>query len=739
MAQKQRKEKQIPPHILLALQVAEESGDPSLKKLLPAYANGLVQQGQEVTRELLLDHVQQGLVVAGKGRMGLKSQKQDKGYEKIVANLLQTEQEKKDLENPVLRFRHYASLGDIEAVEKIIRDYGGVKIKGWGDDNISYRKLIEPACRYGHLDMLKYAVEKGRESDPEIGNFWLESEAGQALERNDWEIIRYLRDDLGLDLQSRYVESPYIMYVEKALENGHFDIVKYIFPDIFESKFKDHPSLFSACFLALINHGDLNLVKEFHAINPSYRFDKHFGHAEIKDEAMARFLFLEADCFNLEAKKYALIHNFSLQLSIDGKKILAQSVQREEKNFFAKFSTTHELWEKLTFFPGKDHASRRLEAAELLNWPHFLRDKEVKRLTEFRNEWQRLCGYVPFGKIAEFNPAGLSKKCFEDVSEMLVKEGMDESIAQRYAYQTARLFRSTDRVLAYLDKWGQATRQPLHDIIHDINLPDRTDLDFSAWADAVLQHGPAMARLTPFADRIKEPLRSDDGKVYSLNKTREAVSQFAYKRAKDHKVLSSLCYAFKITEHDFNRGLKIAKKFKKDQRSKIPDITIEGDQFGKPGYKFSKLPDGDVRGLLLGQYTDCCQHIASAGASCAEHGFLSDNGGFYIVEDGEGQIIGQSWAWIGKNNELVFDSLENLKGRLNKENWNDICEHVADYLNASDNNCVTRFHVGQGGATPALDFAIASQSASPSDYSGYRDSKTQYQVWSRRKSPKMGA
>ncbi len=70
------------------------------------------------------------------------------------------------------------------------------------------------------------------------------------------------------------------------------------------------------------------------------------------------------------------------------------------------------------------------------------------------------------------------------------------------------------------------------------------------------------------------------------------------------------------------------------------------------------LPRNDPRGLFLGQHTGCCQHPAAAGSACAWYGHNSPRSGFFVIEDPSGEVVAQSWAWIGANGALVLDSVE---------------------------------------------------------------------------------
>jgi len=84
----------------------------------------------------------------------------------------------------------------------------------------------------------------------------------------------------------------------------------------------------------------------------------------------------------------------------------------------------------------------------------------------------------------------------------------------------------------------------------------------------------------------------------------------------------------------------------------IPDVSVSLD-----GLTMRKVQRDDPRGVFLGIHSTCCQHPDGAASACAWHGTASVNGGFYIIEDTDGDIVAQSWTWkTGK--AIVFDSIE---------------------------------------------------------------------------------
>ncbi len=114
---------------------------------------------------------------------------------------------------------------------------------------------------------------------------------------------------------------------------------------------------------------------------------------------------------------------------------------------------------------------------------------------------------------------------------------------------------------------------------------------------------------------------------------------------------ASECAKHGISEGDYVSYQDKYLKFKTCES--LPQIIIEeGD------YKFFKLDYDDPRGLFLGEYTDCCQHIEGAGSSCAWYGHHNGESAFYVVTKKD-KIVAQSWAWRN-DNVVVFDSIEYL-------------------------------------------------------------------------------
>tara|TARA_R110002124_G_scaffold64985_2_gene177233 strand:- start:36967 stop:39855 length:2889 start_codon:yes stop_codon:yes gene_type:complete len=367
---------------------------------------------------------------------------------------------------------------------------------------------------------------------------------------------------------------------------------------------------------------------------------------------------------------------------------------------------------------------------------------QYKKYAEWMNMHGDTIEDIPL-HLTEYSPHYFKPKTYEFVKNLFGYErGFNEQTAKEItAYQISTLFQTKDRILNYLEKWGK-TGHTLHDISQMISVPKQGQFNAKSWGDAVLKHGPRMANLIRFADRLAEPLKNNAGTTWSYKNTLDAIGGDLYSRAKEHTKLAELCANILYSEADFEKALEFwalyqeqykGSDYQKTQHS-IPSIEIDGGEFEKPDYIFRKLDDGDVRGLLLGAFTECCQHVANPhGHSCAEHGFMNETSGFYVIENKQtSAIIAQSWAWRGKENELTLDSLEFVNGTFNANNWQKLCSVFAQEIAKRDElRDIPAIHIGCGGKTPALNFEYAAkdQMAELQESCAYSDAReSQYKV-----------
>lgn len=108
-----------------------------------------------------------------------------------------------------------------------------------------------------------------------------------------------------------------------------------------------------------------------------------------------------------------------------------------------------------------------------------------------------------------------------------------------------------------------------------------------------------------------------------------------------------------------------------EQAKKIKDkYVIRADKAsGKNGISFRILEKDDPLGFVLGDITNCCQHIGGAGEECVDDGYENPNAGFLVFEEsvldelgkptGEIRVLGQAYVWYDPVSKTVcYDNIE---------------------------------------------------------------------------------
>ncbi len=136
-----------------------------------------------------------------------------------------------------------------------------------------------------------------------------------------------------------------------------------------------------------------------------------------------------------------------------------------------------------------------------------------------------------------------------------------------------------------------------------------------------------------------------------------------------------------------------------------------------------------VEGPQLGMLSNCCQHLEGAGRACAVAGQTHPSMGFFVVRDGAGKVLSQSWVWADNTGGVCIDNVEGRPPPHLTTAVEDAYSQVCDSL-------TERFHTVTVGAHNTIAFANATLTSEPLDpasvgYQGYRDSKSQLLVRSR--------
>lgn len=129
--------------------------------------------------------------------------------------------------------------------------------------------------------------------------------------------------------------------------------------------------------------------------------------------------------------------------------------------------------------------------------------------------------------------------------------------------------------------------------------------------------------------------------------------------------LAQIVGQYGYDQHTFNQIQEIYEKSKKIKQDYI--IMANKDSENNPiQYRF--LEKDDPIGFVLGNITNCCQHMGGAAESCVVDGFTSNSSGFLVFEKdvlkngkptGEKRIIGQAYIWYDAKTETVcYDNIE---------------------------------------------------------------------------------
>ena len=711
-ADSRQQKKEIAPAVALVkaalTQLAQEDKDlaESVTKALYVYARRTYDKNPALSVEDILAIARQGLSHIESITPDTDSTApQQKTLAEVYAHIKNTQLSRRLQErNPIIAA---AAAGDLDAVRASHKDTR--VMNSWGED------AIRLASENGHLAVVKYLYKNG-------AGFWVNTAFESASENGHLAVVKYLRKKRA-DIRANTA-------FELASKNGHLAVVKYL-----HKKGADIQTNNNAAIIGASENGHLAVVKYLHKNGADIKADCHAtirlasenGHLSVveylhQNGASIRMKFDEAMVSasyggHLAVVKYLHQNGINMQDKLDSSiKELKHSIQSaSNKGYLAVVEYLHE------------------QAGVPLQAPI---EPSRQALTAYKRAcilWQKTARCDPPPGLEDFDPRHFRPKLFEAILPFLETEGYKGKQGHELAAPAAGLFGNEDRLARYIERWGVADKQqPLHDLIQIIRLPSDGNPNLKDWADAVLQQGPEMAKLVKFSGKLPSPIKSQDGKGWSLAETRAACALFAFNKAAEHPKLAALCMELKLDEEDFDKALKLVQKGTPSQK-RIPEITLAGDSFDMPGATFRRLAPDDIRGLFLGELTDCCQSIGSQGADCAKHGYTSENGGFYVVEDKTGKIIAQTWAWRGEKDEMCFDTLETLGSRVTDQQWKKILKGFADQLTKqkTDITCLT---VGMGGDTPkslTRQFKQTKTPATPKAYKGYTEASQQIQVWTK--------
>jgi hypothetical protein len=171
----------------------------------------------------------------------------------------------------------------------------------------------------------------------------------------------------------------------------------------------------------------------------------------------------------------------------------------------------------------------------------------------------------------------------------------------------------------FIKSYGSQYINPLNNIFLN-NIPVYRDADgkehydLKTWRQLIPKAGMIALSNIKSAKTIEE--KNSGVAPKDIKELKAALIKMEYKRHAENPQLAKLYHSYKISEHAYDRSLDLLPQIKAKTTDNIPsvvvDIGAEVDAY-KKGHYLVKLPAGNMRGLVLGEITDCCQTIGSDG------------------------------------------------------------------------------------------------------------------------------
>lgn len=287
--------------------------------------------------------------------------------------------------------------------------------------------------------------------------------------------------------------------------------------------------------------------------------------------------------------------------------------------------------------------------------------------------------------LEDFELYHLPVKSYLGIRKMLGHE--IENVRERNieAYKATLLFRSPEKLLRMLDRWGTPAEKPLSHMLSQIHIPYGAAVNWKGWGDGLLRHGMDMSHLLFFSDRLPSPISGASGDI-SLRLTAYDIWRKILTRPHQRQLPEDADDLNGNLERYFRNFREASKIWRAVQKVPepapewgVPDIRFDCAPLGLPGYRLAKFSYDDPRILFMGYYTGCCEKVGDDFQETIFHALRTKRSGFYtLMKDDE--IRAHSWVWRGKEGQLVIDGWESKDPSINTQNMDWVTHKVADIL-----------------------------------------------------------
>lgn len=208
--------------------------------------------------------------------------------------------------------------------------------------------------------------------------------------------------------------------------------------------------------------------------------------------------------------------------------------------------------------------------------------------------------------------------------------------------------------------------------------------------------------LTYFEDARTDISKKNRLKLHDLNVLKEAYTFImSIIKAGNESSLKNMNYQTMsvLNKYGLNENQKkwALALFKKTCHLKT-EVPLFSETLGD--YTIEMVDKNDIRGLVAGNATNCCQTLqrgsrdySYGGNNCVYYGAEEKNSTFFLVSKNN-RIIAQSWVWMHKG-QLTFDNIEVLGQEL-RDSIADCYQLYADYVLNLPKTKIKRVTVGTG-------------------------------------------
>ena len=312
-----------------------------------------------------------------------------------------------------------------------------------------------------------------------------------------------------------------------------------------------------------------------------------------------------------------------------------------------------------------------------------------------------------------------------------------ETQAQKDAWMANFLYRRIDWK-AYRER---AT--PVHDALLQVKLPEYGHWTIPLWRDTIggqmgrkehTKENPDLLSRLYLASQIETKLTQNHWKIkdYNPQELMLVAASISYPNHSRDTNFSEYCLQHYLPNEVFERGRKARLHKVAPEDDKIPALdTIDGENFGYPGFYMRRIQRDEPMILMTGNYVQSCDAIGDgdAGSTLALSHVTSPYGGCYglfqkAADARQDMLVGKVAVWLGEGRkpdhyDLVFNSWESklnaIPARLGQEFVRETAKHIIHHnkniervLLGNDKGQFARFSLVRDPAIP-IDAATATK------------------------------